>query len=155
MANVFIVLCFILCIFAIMGVNLFKGLFFYCSNPTDQSIEVVDQETCESAGGLWINTQMNFDNSPRAFLTLFESMTTEGWLNPMFSAIDSTEIGKAPVQNNKVYFSVYFCCFMVIGHIFMLNLFVGVIIDNFNKIKDKEEVGGILVTEHQRNWIKI
>jgi len=37
---------------------------------------------------------------------------------------------------------------------FILNLFVGVIIDNFNSIK--EEMGGIrLLTTEQRSWVEI
>jgi hypothetical protein len=44
---------------------------------------------------------------------------------------------------------------MIIGFLFLMNLFVGVIIDNFNKIKEQKEVGGIFVTDSQRNWIEI
>lgn len=46
---------------------------------------------------------------------------------------------------------------MIIGSLFILNLFVGVIIDNFNKIKEAEEIGGkgLFITEDQRKWIEI
>lgn len=40
------------------------------------------------------------------------------------------------------------------GNMFILNLFVGVIIDNFNMIK--EELGGIkLLSAEQRTWVEI
>ena len=42
---------------------------------------------------------------------------------------------------------------MVFGSQFILNLFVGVIMDNFNKIKEKEEWGSLFVTDDQRCWI--
>ena len=42
---------------------------------------------------------------------------------------------------------------MVVGSQFILNLFVGVIMDNFNKIKEKEEWGSLFVTQEQRGWI--
>jgi len=43
---------------------------------------------------------------------------------------------------------------IIVGNFFILNLFVGVIIDNFNTIK--EELGGIkLLTIEQRNWVEI
>lgn len=42
---------------------------------------------------------------------------------------------------------------MVFGSQFILNLFVGVIMDNFNRIKDREEMGGLFVTDDQRTWI--
>ena len=44
---------------------------------------------------------------------------------------------------------------MIIGSMFIINLFVGVVIDNFNKIKTTEELGGIFVTDQQRGWIEI
>lgn len=49
--------------------------------------------------------------------------------------------------------SIYFVIFMIFGSQFILNLFVGVIMDNFNKIKDKEELGSLFVTDEQRSWI--
>ena len=48
---------------------------------------------------------------------------------------------------------MYFVIFMIFGSQFILNLFVGVIMDNFNKIKEKEELGSLFVTEDQRCWI--
>lgn len=42
---------------------------------------------------------------------------------------------------------------MVFGSQFIQNLFVGVIMDNFNIIKDREEWGGLFLTQDQRNWI--
>ena len=48
---------------------------------------------------------------------------------------------------------LYFVIFMVFGSQFILNLFVGVIMDNFNRIKDKDEWGGLFVTEDQKTWI--
>jgi len=43
---------------------------------------------------------------------------------------------------------------LVIGNQFLFNLFVGVIIDNFNLIK--EELGGIrMLTGEQRTWVEI
>ena len=46
---------------------------------------------------------------------------------------------------------------MIIGSLFILNLFVGVIIDNFNKIRESEEIGtkGLFITESQKRWIEI
>jgi len=44
---------------------------------------------------------------------------------------------------------------MIVGSQFIINLFVGVVIDNFNTIKEKEELGNMFVTEQQRSWIEI
>ena len=51
--------------------------------------------------------------------------------------------------------ALYFVAFMVIGSQFIINLFVGVVIDNFNKIKEKDEMGGNFVTQVQRDWVDI
>ena len=42
--------------------------------------------------------------------------------------------------------ALYFVAFMIIGSQFIINLFVGVVIDNFNKIKEKDEMGNNFVT---------
>ena len=44
---------------------------------------------------------------------------------------------------------------MIIGSQFIINLFVGVVIDNFNTIKEKEELGNMFVTEQQKSWIEM
>jgi len=36
---------------------------------------------------------------------------------------------------------------MIIGSQFIMNLFVGVVIDNFKTIKEKQELGNMFVTE--------
>mmetsp|Transcript_21575 Transcript_21575/g.48094 ORF Transcript_21575/g.48094 Transcript_21575/m.48094 type:complete len:116 (+) Transcript_21575:1342-1689(+) len=49
---------------------------------------------------------------------------------------------------------MFFVFWIIVGNFFILNLFVGVIIDNFNMIK--EELGGIkLLSSEQRNWVEI
>ena len=42
--------------------------------------------------------------------------------------------------------SIYFIVFIIIGSQFIFNLFVGVVIDNFNRIKEQEEMGNNFVT---------
>jgi len=84
-------------------------------------------------------------------------MSTEGWLDVMHAGIDSVSpvdgVQMNPVKNKTPLMSIYFVVFMIFGSQFILNLFVGVIMDNFNKIKDKEELGSLFVTDEQRSWI--
>lgn len=35
---------------------------------------------------------------------------------------------------------IYFISFMICGALFVMNMFVGVVIDNFNKEKDRQEM---------------
>lgn len=49
---------------------------------------------------------------------------------------------------------LYFVAFIILGAFFILNLFIGVIIDQFNRLKQQYEDGvGIFLTPRQRNWI--
>ena len=96
---------------------------------------------------------MNIDNSISAMNTLYLMMQGEGWTETMYKGIDSTEFGYQPKYNSKRYVVVFFVFYMVIGALFISNLFVGVVIDNFNKIKEKNEMGSAFVTDNQRQWI--
>lgn len=80
-------------------------------------------------------------------------MTGDDWIVVMWNGIDSTEIGKVPVENNSFGMRFYFIMYMIVGSIFVQNLFIGVVIDNFNRIKEKEEMQGTFLTEAQKEWI--
>jgi hypothetical protein len=59
-------------------------------------------------------------------------MTTEGWLDVFEAGLDSAGIDKQPIRNNNVLISIiFFMIFMIVGSQFIINLFVGVVIDNF------------------------
>ena len=133
-----------------MGVNFFKGTFFHCVElPPDISINEIDTKSdCINKGGIWENVDSNFDNVGNAMLTLFEMMTTEGWMGVMYNGIDARGVDLQPKSDNNNYWSiVYFVGFMILGSQFIINLFVGVVIDNFTRIKDKEEMGNAFVTD--------
>lgn len=80
--------------------------------------------------------------------TLFIMMTTDNWREMMYDGMDATEIDSQPKENTNPAFTVYFVLYMIVGSLFVMNLFVGVVIDNFNKIKEKEETGGGFMTHH-------
>jgi hypothetical protein len=78
---------------------------------------------------------------------LFQSMTTEGWQGLMYQGIDAVGVDMEPKFNHNRLMIIYFVGFMILGALFIINLFVGVVIDNFNKIKDANELGSGFVTE--------
>tara|TARA_B110000285_G_C14764165_1_gene440928 strand:- start:109 stop:411 length:303 start_codon:yes stop_codon:yes gene_type:complete len=94
------------------------------------------KQDCLDQGGVWENTHQNFDNTLAAMNTLFQMTTTEGWIGVMYSGIDSRGVGLQPKENANVYVIAFFLAFMVMGSQFIINLFVGVVIDNFNAIKE-------------------
>merc|ERR1719359_1664042 len=70
----------------------------------------------------------------------------------MYSACDSRGPFMEPERDvNEVFGSLFFCLFILVGTFFILNLCVGVIVDNFNTIKDAG--GPLLMTEAQENWV--
>ena len=96
MGNVMLVCGLFVLIFAILGVNFFKGRFYSCSFPYESSIKeeellfwVYTKQDCIDQGGQWKNARANFDNIFYATLTLFEMMTTEGWMIVMYNGIDA------------------------------------------------------------------
>lgn len=85
--------------------------------------------------------------------TLFILCTSEGWAGLMFMGIDTRGIDMTPKKDNNLWMSAYFIIVMITGNLFIMNMFVGVVIDNFNKIKEKEELGSSYVTDEQRQWL--
>lgn len=72
----------------------------------------------------------------------------------MNNAIDSKqEPGEQPEKEVNLYMYLYFVFFIIFGSFFTLNLFIGVIIDNFNE--QKKKAGGSLemfMTEDQKKY---
>lgn len=58
----------------------------------------------------------------------------------MADATDATEIGENPVYESSPLFYYYFVLFIVFGSFFTMNMFIGVIIENFNAQKKKVSV---------------
>ena len=91
---------------------------------------------------------------PSLLFILFSVATFEGWMEVMADAVDCREIDENPDYEASKYNYFYFVIFIVCGSFFTLNLFIGVIIDNFNALKKKYE-GGVLemfLTESQKNY---
>lgn len=55
----------------------------------------------------------------------------------MADAVDSRGVDLQPSREASLYAYVYFVIFIICGSFFTLNLFIGVIIDNFNMLKKK------------------
>jgi hypothetical protein len=67
--------------------------------------------------------------------------TFEGWMEVMADAVDARGVDLQPQREANLYAYIYFVIFIVCGSFFTLNLFIGVIIDNFNMLKKKVRRG--------------
>ncbi|GCC17869.1 hypothetical protein chiPu_0020679 [Chiloscyllium punctatum] len=57
-----------------------------------------------------------------------------------------------PFYEDNIYMYIYFVIFIIFGSFFTLNLFIGVIIDNFNQQKKKFGGQDIFMTEEQKKY---
>uniref|UniRef100_A0A8C1L1T7 Sodium channel protein n=1 Tax=Cyprinus carpio TaxID=7962 RepID=A0A8C1L1T7_CYPCA len=156
--NVLLVCLIFWLIFSIMGVNLFAGKFGKCVNRTGyiHSVTLVNNKSdCQSMNDTqfyWTKVKVNFDNVGLGYLSLLQVATFKGWMEVMYAAVDSRGVEEQPVKEINLYMYLYFVIFIIFGSFFTLNLFIGVIIDNFNQ--QKRMIGGqdIFMTEEQKKY---
>eukprot|EP00903_Cladosiphon_okamuranus_P009702 g9229.t2 len=109
-------------------------------------------EVCECLGLEWAETiPQQFNNVAVALLTLFEVSTT--WTDITYAAVDSTSEDMQPIRDYALSRVWFFIGFMMVGAYLVLNLFVGVVVDNFKKMSARAE-GSLFMTENQRTWTK-
>ncbi|XP_030277415.1 sodium channel, voltage gated, type VIII, alpha subunit b isoform X1 [Sparus aurata] len=160
--NVLLVCLIFWLIFSIMGVNLFAGKYYYCFNETAEEYflpDVVNNKTecfafihANYSEVRWKNVKINFDNVGAGYLALLQVATFKGWMDIMYAAIDSRRVEDQPVYEDNLYMYIYFVIFIIFGSFFTLNLFIGVIIDNFNQQKKKFGGQDIFMTEEQKKY---
>ena len=80
---------------------------------------------------VWEKNSFNFDNVAEAMLTLFVTMTFEGWPGILYVSIDSNEVDHGPVHNYRTYVALFYFIYIIIIAFFMVNIFVGFVIVTF------------------------
>ncbi|KAM5151939.1 sodium channel protein type 2 subunit alpha-like isoform 4-T4 [Mantella aurantiaca] len=158
--NVLLVCLIFWLIFSIMGVNMFAGKYGYCFNVSSEEYFDVDKvnnkSECEAliatnVSVRWKNVKVNFDNVGFGYLSLLQVATFKGWMDIMYAAVDSRKVDEQPKYEDNLYMYLYFVIFIIFGSFFTLNLFIGVIIDNFNQQKKKISQD-IFMTEEQKKY---
>uniref|UniRef100_A0A8D3DUN3 Sodium channel protein n=1 Tax=Scophthalmus maximus TaxID=52904 RepID=A0A8D3DUN3_SCOMX len=154
--NVLLVCLIFWLIFSIMGVNLFAGKYYHCFNKATGKpflpSEVKNETECKAydkSPARWKNVKINFDNVAAGYLALLQVATFKGWMQIMNAAVDSPR--EQPEYEINLIMYLYFVVFIIFGAFFTLNLFIGVIIDNFNQQKKKISQD-IFMTEEQKKY---
>jgi hypothetical protein len=134
-------------IFSIMGVEFFGGKFWHCvdQNGTAFHIDIVNNRSmCEDLASCarWVNLNVNFDNSLNGLLALLQVATFKGWMEVMDASVDARGVDLQPSFEYQFHAYIYFLLFIIVGSFFTLNLFIGVIIENFNRVKEEYEAQG-------------
>uniref|UniRef100_A0A8C9T5T0 Calcium voltage-gated channel subunit alpha1 I n=1 Tax=Scleropages formosus TaxID=113540 RepID=A0A8C9T5T0_SCLFO len=136
--NIVLICCAFFIIFGILGVQLFKGKFFYCLGPDVKNI--TNKSDCLLANYKWVHHKYNFDNLGQALMSLFVLASKDGWVNIMYHGLDAVGIDQQPIINNNPWMLLYFISFLLIVSFFVLNMFVGVVVENFHKCRQHQEV---------------
>jgi len=179
MANVSLVVLFWLALYSLLGVQFFKGSFFRCYDYSSQFVygssifplsnnmfaptpplsgpdAVPSIVECVAANGggsaAWTNRPFGFDNFFRAMLTLFEILTTSGWMEMIHSMVDTTYPGLSPFVNRSPFLALYGVVQIIVGNWVLVNLVVGTVLTTY--IEQKRQSDGINqhMTEEDKEW---
>lgn len=89
--NIVLICCTFFIIFGILGVQLFKGTFFYCEGENIKGVR--NRTECENRpGNVWINRKYNFDDLGKALMSLFVLSSRDGWVNIMYTGLDAVGV---------------------------------------------------------------
>ena len=99
-------------IFAIVGMNLFKGI----------------------EHGTYLNPASNFQTFVSSFCVLFRISTAAGWNGVLDTA-------RAPAQLDDNLLIVYFCAYIMLINLIIINMYIAVILENFNQAQSQEDIG--------------
>ncbi|XP_058629132.1 voltage-dependent L-type calcium channel subunit alpha-1C isoform X15 [Onychostoma macrolepis] len=161
--NIVIVTTLLQFMFACIGVQLFKGKFFYCTDTSKQT-----QAECrgsyilykdgnvgkpEKAQRSWENSDFNFDDVLQGMMALFAVSTFEGWPGLLYRAIDSHAEDIGPIYNYRVIISIFFIIYIIIIAFFMMNIFVGFVIVTFQE-QGEQEYKNCELDKNQRQCVE-
>ncbi|NXU18847.1 CAC1I protein, partial [Pardalotus punctatus] len=135
--NIVLICCAFFIIFGILGVQLFKGKFYHCLGVDIRNI--TNRSDCVAANYKWVHHKYNFDNLGQALMSLFVLASKDGWVNIMYNGLDAVAVDQQPVTNNNPWMLLYFISFLLIVSFFVLNMFVGVVVENFHKCRQHQE----------------
>ena len=147
---------FIFLIFGILGLGLFRGMYMYCEDQ--YSGDISGKEDCrgifqfdsygwtdsgyslDGAWGVyrprvWLNPRWNFDNIFKSLESLFIISTLDNWSEILDSGMDITGKDSQPTWNHAWYSAFFFVIFVLIGAILMTQIFVAVIMINFQRAR--------------------
>ena len=138
---------------------------FACNDPA-----ILTQATCK---GSWYIAGLNqtvgrhfakvtrgyrlktfsFDNVMDAAFTLFEVSTLEMYLDVLYACADATAEYTLPSKNYSQTTAVlYYIIFIILASFFFLNVFVSVVIENFESVKEELDRSAFM-TKQQRAWL--
>ncbi|XP_076760429.1 ca[2+]-channel protein alpha[[1]] subunit D isoform X2 [Xylocopa sonorina] len=149
--------------FAVIGVQLFKGKFFFCTDASKMTKAECQGTYLEFENGNinkpvmkernWLQYRFHFDDVAKAMLTLFTVSTFEGWPSLLDVSIDSNKEDHGPIHNFRPIVAAYYIIYIIIIAFFMVNIFVGFVIVTFQN-EGEQEYKNCELDKNQRNCIE-
>jgi hypothetical protein len=135
-----------ICVFAVVGLGLFGGKLFRCNMPGAEypagKPECSGMHTMYSTGyvvpRVWSNPSYSFDNYYDSILTLFRINTVK-YVQIIYDVQDITTFHKSPKQGYSTELALFLVVYLIVGALFVMNLFVGFIVDGFNAHRGTSE----------------
>eukprot|EP00638_Chattonella_subsalsa_P004604 CAMPEP_0117770574 /NCGR_PEP_ID=MMETSP0947-20121206/23904_1 /TAXON_ID=44440 /ORGANISM="Chattonella subsalsa, Strain CCMP2191" /LENGTH=1695 /DNA_ID=CAMNT_0005595677 /DNA_START=234 /DNA_END=5321 /DNA_ORIENTATION=- len=148
-------------IYAVVGVHLFRGLIYSCSDPDfpegayrHGKFDANGTWISPPCSGTWVNPAtgeeeyrdyewkrdyFHFDNVFAAMWTLWLFMVLENWTDVLWNVVDGYKIDHQPVTNYNLWRFLYFFIGLMLFGFYLINLSVGVIADTYVRISTENE----------------
>jgi len=161
--NIMAVTVLLIFMFGVIGVQLFKGKFFMCTDLSMNNEKTCQGEFIVYTDGdinkpvieerVWERSPFHYDNILHAMLTLFVVSTFEGWPGILYVSIDSNEADVGPKQDYRPVVFFYYFIYLIIIAFFMINIFVGFVIVTFQN-EGEASFQDCALDKNQRNCIE-
>ncbi|XP_055846918.1 voltage-dependent calcium channel type A subunit alpha-1 isoform X9 [Episyrphus balteatus] len=145
--NILIVYILFQFIFSVIGVQLFNGKFFYCTDDSKHTATECqgsffkyeeDELLPKEERRIWKTRNFHYDNVATAMLTLFAVQTGEGWPQVLQHSMAATYENRGPIQNFRIEMSLFYIVYFIVFPFFFVNIFVALIIITFQEQGEAE-----------------
>ncbi|XP_050746417.1 voltage-dependent calcium channel type A subunit alpha-1 isoform X7 [Drosophila biarmipes] len=145
--NILIVYILFQFIFSVIGVQLFNGKFFYCTDESKHTSAECqgsyfkyeeDELLPRQELRVWKPRAFHYDNVAAAMLTLFAVQTGEGWPQVLQHSMAATYEDRGPIQNFRIEMSIFYIVYFIVFPFFFVNIFVALIIITFQEQGEAE-----------------
>lgn len=72
-------------------------------------------------------------------MALFVLSSKDGWVNIMYQGLDAVGVDQQPIENYNEWRLLFFISFLLLVAFFVLNMFVGVVVENFHRCRAEQE----------------
>ncbi|KAM5179969.1 voltage-dependent L-type calcium channel subunit alpha-1S [Mantella aurantiaca] len=149
--------------FSCIGVQLFKGKLYSCTDTTKITAEECNGFFFAAVDGnpshlqavprIWSHSEFHFDNVLSGMMSLFTISTFEGWPDLLYRAIDSHSEDMGPIYNYRIEIAVFFIIYIILIAFFMMNIFVGFVIVTFQE-QGEQEYKNCELDKNQRQCVQ-